>query len=71
VRVGKLEGTPTGGVLHVWRMDGTPLVNVPLDVPVLDVQFTADGKQLATAMGDTTILVWDLPELLHAGLANR
>lgn len=64
VRTGKDLDQFVGGALHIWRVNGKSLLRLPLDSPVCGLQFTADGKRLVTAHLDTSILVWDVQELL-------
>ncbi len=64
VRGGKYDLSSIGGAVSLWRVPGEQLARIPMDSGVTTAAFTPDGQWLVTGHDDSTILVWDVAELL-------
>lgn len=66
---GAEDSIEAGSILRLWRMTtdedaigDVQVVEDPLEVPVHDFVFRADGGQMATSSRDGALLLWELPK---------
>jgi WD40 repeat protein len=64
-----LASASADNLIKLWSFDGTELaiLNECSDA-VWDINFSPDGRTLASANGECTVMVWDLKRILHLEL---